>query len=74
MILLWISMIATGLVGVWLLLRLCDQPPRCPGCKVLTEPVHAEALQEYPPILEMVYQCPRCARRVFSYHGGDLLG
>jgi hypothetical protein len=67
-------MIAAGLVDVWILHRLCDQPPRCRGCKVLTEPISAEALQEYPSINGLAYHCPRCARTVLGYYGGDLLG
>jgi iron(III) transport system substrate-binding protein len=73
MIILWIGMIAAGLAGVWILHRLCDQPPRCPDCKVLTEPVPAAALQEYPSIIGLAHQCPRCARMVLAYYGGDVV-
>ena len=74
MTILWIGILAMGLVGVVLLVKSREQPPRCPGCKVLTEPVPGGVFQEYPPVIEMAYQCPRCARMVFSFYVDDLLG
>jgi predicted RNA-binding Zn-ribbon protein involved in translation (DUF1610 family) len=37
-------------------------PPRCPACGARASEVEEEELLAVPPIVQVVYRCPRCGR------------
>ena len=48
----------------YVLSRLSLRPPRCPVCRITTEPLPARDVASVFPAFEVAHWCPRCAHVV----------
>ncbi len=58
------GLLALFAFGMVMLDRLVSRPPRCPICRIPSEPVSDALSSRYPQIIRVAYLCPRCLQVV----------
>ena len=56
----WLVGMAIGLAALSVLFRNQARPPRCARCRVPLVASTSTMLSGRPPVMETIYECPRC--------------
>ncbi len=59
---LWVLIAIGCMAGALVFARFAHRPPRCPRCAVVTSAVSEAMVHEFPPVCEILYQCPQCGQ------------
>jgi uncharacterized protein with PIN domain len=73
MSLLWMGLLALGVLSTVIVHRLSVRPPRCPSCRIAAVPVSERLLNSCPAVIEAAYRCPHCGRVIWLHLVGDVL-
>jgi len=60
----YLALAALVLLGAFFVWQSLGRPPRCAACGLPAETLRDELLHEMPPIVQIVFWCPRCAELV----------
>jgi len=60
----YVAAAALGLFGAFFVWQSVGRPPRCAFCGLAAEPLREELLNATPPVVQVVFWCPRCAELV----------
>jgi predicted RNA-binding Zn-ribbon protein involved in translation (DUF1610 family) len=72
MSLLWMGLIALGVLSTVIVHRFSVRLPRCPSCRIAADPVSEGLLNSWPTVIGVAHRCPRCGHVIWRHFVGDV--